>query len=79
MRRVTGCSAAIRAVSHAARTADGRLWFATSAGVAAIDPKHLPCNLAPPLITIEAVKADDHALETSAGIQLPPQRETILR
>jgi signal transduction histidine kinase len=61
----------------AARTTDGRLWFATSAGVAAIDPKHLPGNQAPPLITIEAVKADDHALEASTGIQLPPNTRNL--
>ncbi|HET6845062.1 MAG TPA: two-component regulator propeller domain-containing protein, partial [Candidatus Angelobacter sp.] len=60
-----------------ARTADGRLWFATSAGVASIDPKHLPGNLAPPLITIEAVKADDHALEASSGIQLQPNTRNL--
>ncbi len=61
----------------AARAADGRLWFATSAGVAVIDPKHLPGNLAPPLITIETVKADDHALEASTEIQLPPNTRNL--
>jgi signal transduction histidine kinase/ligand-binding sensor domain-containing protein len=61
----------------AARAADGRLWFATSAGVAVIDPKHLPGNMMPPLVTIEAVKADDHALAISAGLHLPPNTRNL--
>ena len=56
----------------AARAADGRLWFATTGGAAVIDPKQPPVNRVPPLITIEAVKSDDHALDASTGIQLPP-------
>jgi signal transduction histidine kinase/ligand-binding sensor domain-containing protein len=60
-----------------ARAADGRLWFATSVGVAVIDPGHLPRNLMPPLVTIEAVKADDHALAPFAGLQLPPNTRNL--
>ncbi|HET6842355.1 MAG TPA: response regulator [Candidatus Angelobacter sp.] len=56
----------------AARAADGRLWFATTGGVSVIDPNQPPVNRVPPLITIETVKGDDHTLDASSGIQLPP-------
>ncbi len=38
----------------ACRTADGRLWFATTAGVAAIDPALNQINAVPPPVVIEA-------------------------
>jgi len=59
------------------RAADGRLWFATAGGIAVIDPKHLPGNLLSPLVTIEAVKADDHALAASAGLHLRPNTRNL--
>jgi len=59
------------------RAADGRLWFATTGGATVIDPKYLPKNLIPPLITIETVKADDRVLAASAGVQLPPNTRNL--
>jgi signal transduction histidine kinase/streptogramin lyase len=56
----------------AIRSTDGRLWFSTSEGVAVIDPRHLPKNIVPPPVTIEALKADDQTLKPSSGLRLRP-------
>ncbi len=42
----------------ACRTSDGRLWFATTAGVAAIDPAVNQINAVPPPVVIEAFVGD---------------------
>ncbi len=56
----------------AIRSTDGRLWFSTSEGVAVIDPRHMPKNMVPPPVTIEALKADDRTLTPSSGLRLRP-------
>jgi signal transduction histidine kinase/ligand-binding sensor domain-containing protein len=56
---------------------DGRLWFSTSEGVAVIDPQHLPKNIVPPPVTIEAVKADDRTLIPSPGLRLRPRTRNL--
>jgi len=43
----------------ACRTGDGRLWFATTKGVAFIDPLRLAVNPLPPPVVVERVLADD--------------------
>ena len=60
-----------------ARSADGRLWFATTGGVAVIDPRRLPRNAVPPPVTIEAVKADDQILGTSSDLHLRPNTRNL--
>lgn len=57
------------------RTRDGRLWFPTSAGAVAIDPKHERNQLAPP-VAIEGVRVDDRPA-TGAALDLAPGRHTI--
>src|SRR5207244_10659123 len=42
----------------ATRAADGRLWFATTGGVAVIDPHRWPRNAMAPPVKIERVTAD---------------------
>ncbi len=37
-----------------------------------IDPRHLPKNIVPPPVTIEALKADDQTLAPSSGLRLEP-------
>ncbi len=59
------------------RSSDGRLWFATSEGVAVVDPRHLPKNIVPPPVTIEALKADDRTLTPSLGLRLQPGTRTL--
>jgi len=61
----------------ATRAADGRLWFATTGGIAVIDPKQLSKNLLPPPVTIEAVKADDRVIAAAPGFRLRPNTREL--
>jgi signal transduction histidine kinase len=61
----------------AIRSADGRLWFSTSEGVAVIDPRHLPKNIVPPPVTIEALKADDQTLAPFSGLRLRARTRSL--
>ena len=55
---------------------DGRLWFATMAGVTVVNPRSLPFNSRPPPVAIEQVLIDDTPVQTvlPAGgrIKVPP-------
>jgi signal transduction histidine kinase/ligand-binding sensor domain-containing protein len=59
----------------ACKTADGRLWFATTKGVAVIDPLRVEANPLPPPVVIESVLADDDPLPLAPGVRLPPGKE----
>lgn len=54
------------------RTADGRLWFATVRGVAAMHPRRILRNRVAPLVVIESVLVDGEPLAEEGGIELPP-------
>jgi ligand-binding sensor domain-containing protein/serine phosphatase RsbU (regulator of sigma subunit) len=54
----------------ATRSKDGRLWFATTEGVAAVDPAHLPRNIVAPPVIIEEARANQ--LVVKDGQRLPP-------
>jgi len=71
----------------ACRTADGRLWFSTSKGLAVVDPHNVTTNTLPPPVMIERFRVDDKALsldadavpanETGSGLKhlaIPPGR-----
>jgi ligand-binding sensor domain-containing protein/signal transduction histidine kinase len=53
----TECASGLQPSAWKAR--DGRLWFATVAGVSVVDPSHLPVNPIPPPVAIEEVVVDD--------------------
>jgi signal transduction histidine kinase len=57
---------------RAAKSTDGRLWFAVFDGVAMVDPKHLPENLLPPPVQIQQVTADHTAYPIAPHLRLPP-------
>ena len=59
----------------AARTADGRLWFATTKGVAVIDPHRLETNALPPPVVIERVLSDDDPAPLEKGARVAPGHE----
>lgn len=61
----------------AARDADGKLWFATTGGIAVIDPRRWPVNVVPPPVVIEEVVADDRELRPAAGLELPPNTRNL--
>ena len=48
------------------RTADGRLWFSTSKGLAIVDPHNVQTNELPPPVMIEQFRVDDKALSLEA-------------
>jgi len=61
----------------ATRAADGRLWFATTGGVAMIDPHGWPRNTLAPPVKIEKVTADDRKVELSSGLRLAPNTKNL--
>lgn len=63
---------ALSTQSSACRTSDGRLWFATSAGVAVLDPAALPQNPRPPPVVIEQVVLDGTEIRGQDGIYRVP-------
>jgi signal transduction histidine kinase/ligand-binding sensor domain-containing protein len=59
----------------AVKTGDGRLWFATTKGVAVIDPRRLQTNALPPPVVIERVVSDDAPVPLGPGVRIPPGKE----
>lgn len=57
----------------AARSADGQLWWATMAGVVAIDPQRLARASAAPVATVEALKVDDVSVPAEQWSRLGPR------
>jgi signal transduction histidine kinase/ligand-binding sensor domain-containing protein len=55
----------------AARSSDGRLWFANGGEVQVIDPSTVSLSTAPPRVYIEEVVADSRAYSPEATLQLP--------
>lgn len=60
----------------AARTRDGRLWFATSQGAVAIDPARLPRDLPPPPVVIDEMRLDGRVLE-AGGREIPSGKHRL--
>jgi signal transduction histidine kinase/ligand-binding sensor domain-containing protein len=56
----------------AARSSDGRLWFANGAAVQMLDPAHLHRNMVPPPVHVESVVADRRQYPATGVVRLPP-------
>jgi signal transduction histidine kinase len=56
----------------AARSPDGRLWFANGIALQMIDPSHLTGNALPPPVHVEQVLADRKNYSPSKDLRLPP-------
>src|SRR6185436_405489 len=54
-----------------------RLWFATIAGVAVVDPAHLPANTVPPPVGIEEVVIDGRRLPVGGPLVVPPGTQKL--
>lgn len=61
----------------AAEAADGRLWFATPAGLVVVDPANLPANPVAPQVLIEEIVVDGRPVEHGQAIPPRPDRLTI--
>lgn len=55
----------------AVKTSDGRIWFATTTGVAWIDPRRIVRNTVPPPVAIESVIANGRKYNNLASLKLP--------
>jgi signal transduction histidine kinase len=64
----TECNGGMQPV--AARTADGRLWFATQKGIASIDPHITPVRLPPPLPIITAIDVDGEQRSANSEVRV---------
>lgn len=68
-----GVPAQFRPIPTAAEGRDGRLWFATTSGVVAIDPALIRRNTLPPPVEILSLTADDRLHRARGGaVRLPP-------
>ena len=56
---------------RAAKSTDGRLWFAVFDGVAVVDPNHLPENRLPPPVKIEEITAGHTTYPVNPNLRLP--------
>jgi signal transduction histidine kinase/ligand-binding sensor domain-containing protein len=66
-----GAQPAFVSFNGAARTPDGRLWFANGAGLQMIDPARIGRNTVPPPVYIEAVVADRVSYAPQEDLRLP--------
>jgi signal transduction histidine kinase len=61
----------------AARTTDGRIWFATTRGLAWIDPRISIRNTVPPPVLVESVVANGRQHNFSTLVSLPPRTTSL--
>jgi diguanylate cyclase (GGDEF)-like protein len=54
------------------KTKDGRVWFGTIAGAAAIDPRHLALRTPAPPVWLEGLMFDNRPVPVSSGARLGP-------
>lgn len=66
--------------SAGGKSVDGRLWFPTAKGLAAVDPAWVETNSLPPPVRIEEMRVDDKKIvddETAGPLRIPPGRHRI--
>jgi len=61
----------------AVQTTDGLIWFATTTGVASINPKRIVRNPVPPPVSIESVTANGRKYDDSTFMRLPPRTANL--
>jgi hypothetical protein len=61
----------------ATRAADGRLWFATTGGVAVINIHSLPKNTVAPPVVVESVLSGDKSYPALSGMKLKPHTRDL--
>jgi signal transduction histidine kinase/streptogramin lyase len=55
-----------------AKTGDGRVWVATSNGIAYVDPRRIPRNAVPPPVRVESLKVNGKEIAAANGLVLSP-------
>jgi signal transduction histidine kinase/ligand-binding sensor domain-containing protein len=66
-----GLQPGVAPFGSAARSSDGRLWFANGTALELIDPAHLSGNPVPPPVHIEQLSADHRTYAADDGTRLP--------
>jgi signal transduction histidine kinase/ligand-binding sensor domain-containing protein len=66
-----GTPLAVRPLPSMAEGTDGRLWFATSNGIAWTDPRHVTRNNLEPIVDVQSIVADGIRYAPTAGLKLP--------
>jgi signal transduction histidine kinase len=66
-----GTPAAVRPLPTMAEGTDGRLWFATTNGIAWTDPRHVARNALEPPVDVQSIVADGVRHDPSVGLKLP--------
>ena len=66
-----------RPLPSAVEGTDGSLWFATTGGVARLDPTHSQLRVEPPVITIQSVSADDKPYEPTFPVRFPAHTSSV--
>ena len=59
------------------QTTDGRIWFATTTGLAWINPNRILRNTVPPPVLIESVIANGRKYNTSTSLRLPARTANL--
>ncbi len=73
------CSSGLQAAG--CKTADGRLWFATSRGLVAVTPDNVRTNLLPPPVVVEQMFVNEESVaftpDAPEELRIPPGRHRI--
>ena len=72
-----GAQAGRASFPGAARSVDGRLWFANTAALQMIDPVHLAVNAASPPVHVEEIIADRKQYSPQEGLRIPPRTRDL--
>ena len=72
-----GAQAATVPFEGAARSVDGRLWFASGFTLQMVDPSRLQGNPLPPPVAIEEIVADRVSYAAEGGLRLPPRTRDL--
>lgn len=59
------------------RTADGRLWFPTNRGLAAVDPRAVPAARPAPAVRVESVRVDGDPRDPAAALDLDASGQSL--
>ena len=62
---------AVQLLPLLAKTGDGRVWVATSNGIAYVDPRRIPRNPMPPPVRVESIKVNGKEVTAADGLALP--------
>jgi signal transduction histidine kinase/ligand-binding sensor domain-containing protein len=60
-----------------ARTLNGRIWFATTNGIAYVDPQRIPKNSLPPPVQVESLSAQGHDYAPWDTLKLPAHTSNL--